>query len=108
MELRIYQILRLAAVPMELSGGKYLFQAVKLCVSDEFYLDFLTKGLYPVLADLFDTTPYCIEKNIRRAISKAWDCGMNEFFECNMSGLKRKPSNGELLKKLVFILKLRF
>lgn len=104
LELRIYQLFRQMTIPMELSGGKILFTAVKLCFYNKGYMDSITKLLYPKLADIFSTTPCCIEKNMREAIIRAWDCSMQEFFERNSMQPNKKPSNGVLIKRLVLLL----
>lgn len=105
LELRIYQILRLSCVPIERRGGRILFAAIKLCVLDIVYLDAMTKLLYPKLAELFETTPSCVEKNIREAVAYGWHGGMDEFFEKNLLPISKKPSNSMFIKQIVFLIK---
>ncbi|MGP1569993.1 MAG: sporulation initiation factor Spo0A C-terminal domain-containing protein [Eubacteriales bacterium] len=104
MELRIYQFLRLSTVPMELRGGKFLFAAIKLCLENEIYMESITKLLYPKIAEMFETTPACIEKNIREAIFRAWKCGLKDFFQSNFIASDKKPSNGVFIKKIVILI----
>ena len=106
LELRIYQILRLSCVPIERRGGRILFAAIKLCVLDIVYLDSMTKLLYPKLAELFETTPSCVEKNIREAVACAWNGGMGRFFEKNLHPISKKPGNSAFIKQIVFLIKI--
>ena len=73
MELRnaVIRILMETGVGCHLLGYEYLLEAILLCWNDRKHIHMVTKTLYPTIAERFDTTPQCVERNIRTAISRS-------------------------------------
>lgn len=104
--LRLFSFMRRTGVPLDSAGSRFIFEAIRLCLNDENYLDSITKNLYYKLAKNFETTPACIEKNMRIAIERGWEHGMEDFFEGHGLYLKKRPGNATFLRLLVMIIKL--
>lgn len=62
-------------IPAKLIGCSYLSEAVRLALKDISLTQNLSKGLYLEIARNMDTTPTCIERCIRSAISAAYQSG---------------------------------
>ncbi len=79
-------------------GYYYLNTCLLLILEDENRLLMVSKLLYPLAAELHDTTPSCVERNIRTVISICWNHGDREhLFEIAGCRLQSKPTNGEFL-----------
>ena len=90
-------------------GYRYLREAVWIAYKDPATLAAVTKRLYPAVAKYFDTSDKQVERAIRNAIETAWLKGepqkIKDFFgESHKDGTLR-PTNTEVIKKLVGILK---
>lgn len=61
----------------------------------------MTKELYPMIAEKFNTTPSRVERAIRHAIELAWDRGnvelMNKVFGYTIDVERGKPTNSEFI-----------
>ncbi len=61
----------------------------------------VTKELYPLIAEKYNTTPSRVERAIRHAIEVAWDRGnvemMNKFFGYTVNMDRGKPTNSEFI-----------
>ena len=61
----------------------------------------VTKELYPMIAQKFQTTPSRVERAIRHAIELAWDRGnvemMTKFFGYTINLERGKPTNSEFI-----------
>jgi two-component system response regulator (stage 0 sporulation protein A) len=61
----------------------------------------VTKELYPMIANKYNTTPSRVERAIRHAIELAWDRGnvemMNKFFGYTINVERGKPTNSEFI-----------
>ncbi len=95
--------------PAHVKGYRYLRYAVGLAVKDENLLDVITTGLYPAVAEQFNTTSYRVERAIRHAIELTWDRGsldvLMQYFGNTISNKKGKPTNGEFIARLVNIIR---
>lgn len=64
----VAEILHELGVPAHVKGYKYLISGIKLAVRDSYYMDQITKFLYPSIAEEYKTTPSRVERAIRHAI----------------------------------------
>ncbi|MBR4407168.1 MAG: sporulation initiation factor Spo0A C-terminal domain-containing protein [Clostridia bacterium] len=94
-------ILLLIGMPGALLGFKYLVEAIKMVIEDENYLDSITKVLYPVIAEKYDTKSNSVERAIRHAIGVSWNKDrvlmLNDLFGAEFFVSTERPSNGEFI-----------
>ena len=71
-----------------------------MVISEVNLLGGVTKELYPMIAQKFQTTPSRVERAIRHAIELAWDRGnvemMTKFFGYTINLERGKPTNSGL------------
>jgi len=93
-------------IPASLMGYRYLESAVNLVLSEPGYLQRkVTSELYPRIAEEFNTSPNCVERAIRHAITVAWDRGnsqkLYEFFRHCISYKTGKVTNSDFIAGIV-------
>ena len=90
-------------VPAHLKGFQYLIDAITLAAENMDLINTfaLSKVLYPVVAQHFNSTPARIEHAMSYAIEALWDVGdvetLQSWFGCTVSNTKGKPTNGEFI-----------
>jgi two-component system response regulator (stage 0 sporulation protein A) len=88
-------------VPAHVKGYQYLRDAIILVINDVNLLGAVTKELYPMIAEKYNTTPSRVERAIRHAIELAWSRGnielMNRFFGYTIDVERGKPTNSEFI-----------
>lgn len=93
--------LREMGVPAKLTGYNYLKEAINMAVADQSIIRSLTKGLYPAVAEKFETTPARVERAMRHSIETAWDRGdleaLHKRFGYTVSIRKGRPTTGEFI-----------
>lgn len=98
---RITDTIQEIGIPARLMGYKYIRDGIELAVSDPTIIQFMTKKLYPKVAEKFGTTASRAERAIRHAIEVAWDRGdleiMQKYFGNTVSSAKGKPTNSEFI-----------
>ena len=98
-------------IPEHILGSRYLIKAIELVVQDKSLIDSMTKGLYPAVAQCFDTTGSCAERAIRHGIELAWDRGdldtLQKYFGNTVSNLKGKTTNSEFIARAASIVRER-
>ena len=67
-EPEIEYLIRSLGIGATYRGYAYLIYGTRLCLSDENYLLFVSKYLYPDIARHYNTTSYSVERNIRTVI----------------------------------------
>ena len=77
----IDKILLELGIPSNLKGYTYIEEAIFLCVKDSNYKEYITKRLYPALAEKLNVKEYQVEKNIRKAIEVSWTNANPETLE---------------------------
>lgn len=82
-------------IPSKLLGCTYLTEAVLLAKRDITLIRNLSHGLYHEISQIMRTTPSCVERSIRNAISNAYsDRNLpDHFFQC--------PSNKEFIQYIL-------
>lgn len=102
---RVTAIWRKAGIPAHLKGYRYAIEAVIDVYERPNMIDAITKELYPAVAEVYDTTPFRVERAIRHAIEVAWNRGSVEFldgiFGYTIHYEKSKPTNSEFIAGIV-------
>lgn len=103
-ELKISETLHDLGVPSHIHGYEYIRDGVLMILSNGSYLGFITRDIYPQIAQKYSTTPSRVERAIRHAIEISWDRGdvdlMNKFFGNSVEFDKGKPTNAEYLNTI--------
>jgi two-component system, response regulator, stage 0 sporulation protein A len=100
-EIKIKSYLKKIGVPPNIKGYNYLTKAILMAQNGKSVYGNLTNGLYPDVANIYDTTLSRVERSIRHAIEVAWNRGnikiLDELFGYTISEQKGKPTNGEFI-----------
>ena len=90
--------------PAHIKGYRYLVYALELAVRDAVILESITKGLYPAIAQKFQTTAVRVERAMRHAIELTWDRGdmdvLYSYFGNTVSAARGKPTNSEFVAQV--------
>lgn len=101
---QIHEVLLAIGMPPNLSGYRYTGYSMELIRENPDYLFHITKGLYIDVAKRYHSTPACVERSIRHAITTTWTNGDNEFrdylFKNCIGASKSTPSNSLFLSRL--------
>lgn len=97
----VTNIIHEMGVPAHIKGYHYLRDAILMVVDEIGLLGAVTKELYPMIAQKYNTTPSRVERAIRHAIELAWDRGniemMTKFFGYTINLDRGKPTNSEFI-----------
>ena len=109
-EVEVTGILHQMGVPAHIKGYQYLRDAIVFVIEDINLLGAVTKELYPMIAEKYNTTPSRVERAIRHGIELAWDRGnidlMNKFFGYTIDVERGKPTNSEFIAMIADRLKM--
>lgn len=98
---RISNIFISIGIPPHIKGYAYLREGIKLVVGDPRLINNVTKGLYPVIGERFQTSASKVERAIRHAIEVAWNRGrieaINAIFGARVYIGTEKPTNSEFI-----------
>ncbi len=112
MEIEVTNIIHRLGVPAHVKGYYYLRTAILKAVEDVRLMDSVTKRLYPIVAETYETTASRVERAIRHAIDIAWNRGSSEminlFFGCSVDIYRGKPTNSEFIALVTDKLRLRY
>lgn len=101
LEERITNIFISIGIPPHIKGYKYLREGIKMAVEDPTVINNVTKGLYPVIGERFETSASKVERAIRHAIEVAWNRGrvdaINAIFGARVYIGSEKPTNSEFI-----------
>ncbi|MBK5252937.1 MAG: sporulation initiation factor Spo0A C-terminal domain-containing protein [Peptostreptococcaceae bacterium] len=99
-EIRVYELLDQCGIPNYYVGYKYLKDAI-ISVLDKSEHKWMTKTIYPQIANKYGTSSSCVDSNMRHAIATAWNSGkLNEYFTSSY-----KPTNSQFIFLISNILK---
>lgn len=88
-------------IPANKLGYRFLRESVRLVLAEPSLQHKLMHGLYPRVAERFQTSVYCVEHSMRCAITSAWNRGRPELVEKLLGRgvitAYDKPTNGELI-----------
>lgn len=111
LEAQVTKIIHQIGVPAHIKGYQYLRTAIIMTVSNNDYINSVTKVLYPAVAKEYATTSSRVERAIRHAIEVAWDRGdvdvLNSFFGYTVQTSRGKPTNSEFIAMISDNLRLK-
>jgi len=111
MEVEVTNIIHQMGVPAHIKGYQYLRDAILLVIDEVNLLGAVTKELYPMIAEKYNTTSSRVERAIRHAIELAWDRGnvdlMNKFFGYTINVERGKPTNSEFIAMIADKLRMK-
>ncbi len=98
---RISNIFISIGIPPHIKGYNYLREGIKMAVNDPSIINNITKGLYPMIAERYETSASKVERAIRHAIEVAWNRGridaVNAIFGARVYIGTEKPTNSEFI-----------
>lgn len=101
LDVEVTNIIHQMGVPAHVKGYQYLRDSIIMVVNEVNLLGAVTKELYPMIAEKYNTTASRVERAIRHAIELAWDRGniemMNRFFGYTINLERGKPTNSEFI-----------
>lgn len=101
MDERITAVFLSIGIPAHIKGYHFLREAIKMVVKNPELINYITKRLYPGIAQHFDTSASKVERAIRHAIEVAWSRGkienINAFIGYDIYTSNDKPTNGEFI-----------
>lgn len=102
----VEDVIHALGVPRTYIGFRHLNHAILVAMENEDNLLSVTKRIYPVVAEKFQTNATCVERNLRTVIKVCWDRGNRQFLD-QIAGYKipQKPSTGEFISMLAVYMK---
>lgn len=101
LDAEVTNIIHQMGVPAHIKGYQYLRDAILMVIDEVSLLGAITKELYPMIGEKYNTTASRVERAIRHAIELAWDRGnvemMNKFFGYTINVDRGKPTNSEFI-----------
>ena len=98
---RISNIFISIGIPPHIKGYAYLREGIKMAVDDPQVINNVTKILYPVIGERYNTSASKVERAIRHAIEVAWNRGrieaINAIFGARVYIGNEKPTNSEFI-----------
>ena len=94
----IYSTLHKLRIKRTYQGYYHLATAIQLVIEKEERLLYIHKWLYQEVALIHNTSPFCVERNIRTVKSNFWNNGDRRIFEI-IAGcpIEQMPSNSEFI-----------
>ena len=112
LEMDVTNILLEIGIPAHIKGYQYIREGIIMSFYDRNMLHYITKFLYPSIAQKYKTTSSSVERTIRHAIEIAWCRGsldtLEEFFGNTVCAGKGKPTNSEFMALLTDKLRLEY
>ena len=101
LEEKISKIFINVGIPPHIKGYSFLREGVKMAVEDPEIINNITKKLYPMIGEKYQTTASKVERAIRHAIEVAWNRGRIDTIN-SILGVRayigaEKPTNGEFI-----------
>lgn len=101
LEEKISEIVDMIGVPVHVKGYHYIKLAISMAYRDVTYLNRMTKGMYPEIADKYNATASRVERAIRNAIEITLSRGnldyINDVFGPILSTRNGKIKNSEFI-----------
>ncbi len=100
-EIEVTEVLHQMGIPAHVKGYQYLRDAILYIMDDINLLGAVTKELYPLVGEKYNTSASRVERAIRHAIELAWSRGnvdmMVQYFGYTINTEKGKPTNSEFI-----------
>ena len=91
--LDVTKIMKQIGVPVDITGYQYLEEAILLVYENVELIHSVTKKLYPMIANKYNTSPSSVEVAMRRTISETW----RRRREILGTDYREKPTNSEFI-----------
>lgn len=105
----ISDILHTLGVPTHVRGYQFIRDGISIIYNND-SISYVTKDIYPAIAEKYKTTPSRVERAIRHAIEISWTRGdinvMAEMFGNSVDLDRDKPTNSEYLTTIADRIKL--
>lgn len=102
-EIKITDIIRSMRIPTKIKGYHYLRAAILITLCEN-KINMITKEIYPVVAQKYDSTPSRVERDIRHAIKIAWDNSSTQVLDCyfgySVYNSLNRPTNSEFISTI--------
>lgn len=100
----IETILRLLGLNSSYKGYSFLIYGIELVIEKPDILTCICKGLYIEIALHFNTTVYCVERNIRTAKEIIWESGNKEMLKALFGDAYKEtpPGNAAFIDMLAY------
>ena len=106
----ITDLLHNLGIPSHIRGYQYIKEGILIVYKFGNRISYITKDVYPDIANKFNTTASRVERAIRHAIEVSWNRGdinlMEEIFGNSLNVNRDKPTNAEYLTTIADRLKL--
>ena len=101
LEEKVSRIFINVGIPPHIKGYSFLREGVMMAIDNPSIINNITKQLYPMIGERYQTTPSKVERAIRHAIEVAWNRGRIDNIN-NILGVRAyvgadKPTNGEFI-----------
>ena len=97
-------LLHSLGIPSHIRGFNYIKEGIMIVYKNNNAISYITKDVYPQIAEKYDTTPTRVERAIRHAIEISWSRGdinlMEDIFGNSLDVNRDKPTNAEYLTTL--------
>ena len=97
----ITNILHELGIPSHIKGYQYIREGINMIYEDKRLIGAITKELYPLIAQKYDTTVSRVERAIRHAVEVSWNRGnwdlMEQIFGHSVDIDRSKPTNSEFI-----------
>ena len=108
---QITNIMHEIGIPAHIKGYVFAREAISMVVNDIGLLSGITKELYPLIGEKYNTTANRVERAIKHAIDIAWSRGQVEtiykIFGYTINNEKGKPTNSEFIAMVADKLRLQ-
>lgn len=88
-------------IPSNIRGYEYIREGIMILYGDDTVSSKITKSVYPLIAEKYQTTTTRVERAIRHAIEISWVRGdielMENLFGNSIDVERSRPTNGEFL-----------
>lgn len=112
LEADVAKTLHFLGISANIKGYLYLRTSILLTIENPNEMSVVTKALYPTVAKIYGTTPSCVERAMRHAISTAWECGdlsaLKLYFSNTVKNSRGKPTNSEFIAMIAEHIKMKF
>lgn len=90
-------VLQRLGVGMKTKGYAFLREALLMYIKNEDCIEDMSKLVYPAIAERYNTTPACVERDMRTSLEGAWGKGDMDYaeklFGYSIDEEKGKPTN---------------
>lgn len=94
----VEELPRILGIQDKYKGYHFIVTSIKLILEDENRLLFLSKSLFPLVAEEHHVNVKCVERDIRTVIETCWNFGGRKALqEITPYSLEKAPTVGEFL-----------